>query len=149
MSGEDPELGEPEEQEEPGRPVAKPADPAPTLRRGLLGYRTKDVHAELEVRRSEVEELRRDVAALWLAFGQHERTIRHLIAAMEALEQGAAAAPAVASPGLDAAPLPDPTHPHPHPHPRRRLTPRRQPPPAPRHPTHRHPHLRTLRQMKP
>ena len=106
MSGEDPELEEDEEdgQEEPGRPVAMPASPAPTLRRGLLGYRAKDVLAELEARREEAEELRRDVAALWLAFGQHERTIRHLIAALEALERDAG--PPAPAPPPDHAAMP-------------------------------------------
>lgn len=62
------------------------------LRRSPLGVRVVDirdqleaVRAEIEAQRDEVDELRSDVAALWLAFGQHERTIRDLIAAVEAL----------------------------------------------------------------
>lgn len=108
VSGADPEPKKDHEsdgQEDPARPVAMPADRTPTLRRGLLGYRAKDVHAELEARREEMEELRRDVAALWLAFGQHERTIRHLIAAMEALERDAPS-PTSAPPRPDAAAFP-------------------------------------------
>jgi hypothetical protein len=54
----------------------------------LLGYRREDVHQALDARDAEVTELRQDVAALWLAFGQHDRMIR------TALEQGAASRPA-------------------------------------------------------
>jgi hypothetical protein len=62
------------------------------LRRSPLGARAVDVRdqleafrAELDDRRDDIDELRNDVAALWLAFGQHERAIRDLIAAVEAL----------------------------------------------------------------
>ncbi len=59
----------------------------PKLRRRLLGYRREDVHQAIDARDAEVAELRQDIAALWLAFGQHDRMIR------AALEQGAAARP--------------------------------------------------------
>lgn len=53
------------------------------LRRRLFGLRAREVEAEISERNSDVAELRRDVAALWLAFGQHERTIRQLLEAIE------------------------------------------------------------------
>lgn len=56
----------------------------PSLRRGFLGYRREDVHLAFDARDAELAELRQDVAALWLAFGQHDRMIRR------ALEQLAA-----------------------------------------------------------
>lgn len=62
------------------------------LRRSPLGVRAIDVRDQLEAmrvelddRRDDIDELRNDVAALWLAFGQHERAIRELIAAVESL----------------------------------------------------------------
>jgi len=62
--------------------------PEPRLRRGLFGYRAGDVRAEIEVRNAEADELRDDVAALWLVFNQHERAIRELIVAVERLGGG-------------------------------------------------------------
>lgn len=56
--------------------------PEPRLRRGLFGYRRADVRAELEAQAIEVDEMRDELAALWLAFNQHERTIRDLITAV-------------------------------------------------------------------
>jgi hypothetical protein len=53
------------------------------LRRGLFGIRAADARAEIDARDAEISELRRDLAALWLAFGQHERTIRELLGAFE------------------------------------------------------------------
>ena len=64
------------------------AAPKPRLRRGLFGYRAGDVQAEIEVRNAEADELRDDVAALWLVFNQHERAIRELIGAVERLGGG-------------------------------------------------------------
>ena len=69
------------------------ADPAAELRetrlrRGLFGFRGGDVRAELAARNAEAEELRDDVAALWLVFNQHERAIRELIGAVERLGGG-------------------------------------------------------------
>jgi hypothetical protein len=61
------------------------SEPDPGLRRSLFGARAEDVRVQLEARKADFDELRRDVAALWLAFGQHERAIRDLIAAAEAL----------------------------------------------------------------
>lgn len=62
------------------------------MRRGLLGYRRGDVEraladrdeaagelaAELDARDAELAELRQDIAALWLAFAQHDRTLGQL-----------------------------------------------------------------------
>jgi hypothetical protein len=55
------------------------------LRRRLFGYRPADVEAELSSRGRELGELRRDVAALWLAFAQHERTIHRVLDSLEHL----------------------------------------------------------------
>lgn len=63
-------------------------DPPPLRRRLLGGYRPADVRAAIAAREEEIDELRRDIAALWLAFGQHERAIRGLA------EAGSAAASA-------------------------------------------------------
>lgn len=63
-----------------------------TLRRGLLGYRRADVEralaerdesvddlaTELDARDAELAELRQDIAALWLAFAQHDRMLGEL-----------------------------------------------------------------------
>ncbi len=58
------------------------ADPGridrPKLRRRPLGYRRADVDEALEARDSELAELRQDIAALWLAFAQHDRALRAL-----------------------------------------------------------------------
>lgn len=50
--------------------------PRPKLRRRPFGYKAADVDEALEARESELAELRQDVAALWLAFAQHDRMIR-------------------------------------------------------------------------
>jgi hypothetical protein len=55
------------------------------LRRRLFGYRAGDVEAAISSRDETLAVLRRDVAALWLAFGQHERAIRQMLDAIEAL----------------------------------------------------------------
>ena len=82
LDAEDEELLEEEELE------AVVPGPEPRLRRGLFGYRAGDVRAEIEVRNAEADELRDDVAALWLVFNQHERAIRELIGAVERLGGG-------------------------------------------------------------
>ena len=82
LDAEDEELFEEAELE-----AAAPG-PEPRLRRGLFGYRAGDVRAEIEVRNAEADELRDDVAALWLVFNQHERAIRELIGAVERLGGG-------------------------------------------------------------
>ena len=70
---EDSEDGEGREAStEPGRPER------PRLRRSPLGYRRADVDAALETRDSQLAELRQDIAALWLAFAQHDRMLRAL-----------------------------------------------------------------------
>jgi hypothetical protein len=59
---------------------------ATKLRRRLFGgYRPDDVESALRTREEQIAELRRDVAALWLAFGQHERTIQDMLVALERL----------------------------------------------------------------
>jgi hypothetical protein len=73
------------------------------LRRGLFGYRREDVDAAISSRDRQIDELRRDVAALWLAFGQHERTIRELLAAIETL-----GGPRLEPPGGREGPAPGP-----------------------------------------
>ncbi len=50
----------------------------PKLRRRPLGYKRADVDEALEARDSELDELKQDIAALWLAFAQHDRMIRAL-----------------------------------------------------------------------
>ncbi len=50
----------------------------PKLRRRPLGYKRTDVDEAFEARDSELEELKQDIAALWLAFAQHDRMIRSL-----------------------------------------------------------------------
>lgn len=58
-------------------PPTQPGAPEPAkLRRGMFGYRRVDVDEALGTRDSELAELRQDVAALWLAFAQHDRMIR-------------------------------------------------------------------------
>ncbi len=55
------------------------------LRRRLFGYRPGDVAEVISSKQEEIAILQRDVAALWLAFSQHERTIRTMLEAIEAL----------------------------------------------------------------
>lgn len=63
-----------------------PAPGQPKLRRRPFGYRARDVRealdrqtAELGTRESELAELRQDIAALWLAFAQHDRMLRRAL----------------------------------------------------------------------
>lgn len=50
------------------------------LRRSVIGgYKRQDVDAALAGRDEQIGELRRDIAALWLAYGQHERLIRAMV----------------------------------------------------------------------
>jgi hypothetical protein len=63
----------------PRNPGAEPGRAErPPLRRGPLGYRRADVDAALAARDEELAELRRDIAALWLAFTEHDRLLREL-----------------------------------------------------------------------
>jgi hypothetical protein len=85
------------------------------LRRRLFGLRSRQVEEEIAARGADVAELRRDVAALWLAFGQHERTIRQLLEAVERIARveidppGApASAPAAGEREPEPAPAPRP-----------------------------------------
>jgi hypothetical protein len=55
-----------------------PRPERPKLRRRPLGYKRADVDEAFEVRDSELAEMRQDIAALWLAFAQHDRMIRAL-----------------------------------------------------------------------
>jgi hypothetical protein len=74
------------------------------LRRSPLGYRRADVDAALARRDAELTELRRDIAALWLALAEHDRMLRVL--------DTAPAPPAPPAPlSGDSAPAPDPTPP--------------------------------------
>jgi len=58
-------------------PVPEPGTPAPAkLRRSMFGYKRADVDRALEDRDALLAELRQDVAALWIAFAQHDRMIR-------------------------------------------------------------------------
>lgn len=59
------------------------AGEARRLRRRPFGFKAGDVRAEIDAKDAELAELRRDVAALWLAFGQHERTIREVLETLE------------------------------------------------------------------
>lgn len=59
------------------------AGEARRLRRRLFGFKASDVRTEISAKDAELAELRRDVAALWLAFGQHERTIRQVLDALQ------------------------------------------------------------------
>ena len=61
---------------EPSRAPGAP-DP-PQLRRRPFGYRKADVDRALDARDTELTELKQDIAALWLAFSQHDRMIRAL-----------------------------------------------------------------------
>lgn len=81
------------------------ASPPPRLRRGLFGYRRSDVEGALSTRADELAELRQDVAALWLAFAQHDRMIR------ESIEPPLPAAPPAAPLEPDRTPPPPPPPP--------------------------------------
>jgi hypothetical protein len=89
----------------------------------LFGYRRDDVDQALEARDSELAEMRQDVAALWLAFAQHDRLIRSVIEGRASSPQPPPAAatgppprqiapeptPAPAPPAAPAPPVADPT----------------------------------------
>jgi hypothetical protein len=62
--------------EERAVPPERPAPPR--LRRRPLGYKRADVDEALGARDAELAELRQDVAALWLAFAQHDRILQAL-----------------------------------------------------------------------
>jgi hypothetical protein len=81
---------------EPGTPEP------PRLRKRPFGYKRADVDEALATRDSQLAELRQDIAALWLAFAQHDRMIRELTG-------GADPGPAQAPPAEAAAPSPTPT----------------------------------------
>lgn len=65
----------------------------PRMRRRPFGLRARDVREEIASKDGEIAELRRDVAALWLAFGQHERTIRDLLDTVERMGGGSVPPP--------------------------------------------------------
>lgn len=107
--GDEEDLHEAESEEESAE-LGERGRPQPRsrlrLRRSPLGVRAVDVRDQLEGIRTELEdchddidELRNDVAALWVAFGQHERAIRDLIAAVEALGGARVAWPGEPGPG--------------------------------------------------
>jgi uncharacterized coiled-coil protein SlyX len=54
------------------------------MRRRLFGgLRPEDVERAIALREEQIEELRRDLAALWLAFEQQEKAIRRLEAHLD------------------------------------------------------------------
>lgn len=60
----------------------EPGTPEPArLRRRPFGYKRADVDQAIESRDAHLVELRQDIAALWLAFAQHDRMIRGLAGA--------------------------------------------------------------------
>lgn len=61
---------------EPGAGAGVGERPHPRMRRAPFGYRRGDVDAALAARDAELAELRQDIAALWLAFAQHDRLLR-------------------------------------------------------------------------
>ena len=77
----------------------------PPLRRGFFGYRTDDVDQAFEARDSELAELRQDVAALWLAFSQHDRLIRAVLEGPRSSPAPAPAPPAEPGPAEAEAPI--------------------------------------------
>ncbi len=60
----------------PGQDAGVGERPHPPMRRAPFGYRRGDVDAALAARDAELAELRQDIAALWLAFAQHDRLLR-------------------------------------------------------------------------
>ena len=67
-------------------PAAAAPTEEPRLRRRPFGYSKRDVRealdrqsAALGAREAELAELRQDIAALWLAFAQHDRMIRRAL----------------------------------------------------------------------
>jgi len=101
------------EREESGYEREESAEPR--MRRRLFGYKPADVAEVLEARDSELSELedelddreaeltqlRQDIAALWLAFAQHDRMIRDLTEVVAATGAAArAAAEAMTSPAV-------------------------------------------------
>jgi len=63
---------------DPGRGGPPGRVDRPRLRRSPFGYRRADVDAVLDARDAELTVLRQDIAALWLAFAQHDRILRRL-----------------------------------------------------------------------
>jgi hypothetical protein len=99
-------TGEAEESED-REPEAEPARARRTrLRRSPLGYRPADVDEALEERDRELAVLRQDVAALWLAFAQHDRMLRSLIDRGEGQASPAAAEPGDPDPPAEDVPAP-------------------------------------------
>jgi len=90
-----PSGGDPAAAEDQGLVLPTPAaqSDGPRLRRRLLGLKASDVEAEIGARDTEIAELKRDIAALWLAFGQHERTIQEILKTIEGGGAGAVAPP--------------------------------------------------------
>ena len=57
-------------------PIRAPGRPGTKLRRRPLGYNRADVDEALKARDGELAELTQDIAALSIAFAQHDRVIR-------------------------------------------------------------------------
>ena len=94
-----------------GETVPEPGTPeSPRLRKRPFGYKRADVDEALATRDSQLAELRQDIAALWLAFAQHDRMIRELTGSADpgpsrasaATEARAEASPAAADELADA-----------------------------------------------
>ena len=87
----------------------EPGTPEPArLRRRPFGYRRADVDEALQTRDSQLAELRQDIAALWLAFAQHDRMIRDLTGAPDPVTEPS---PAPAVPAASAAAPLEPSDP--------------------------------------
>lgn len=84
--------------------------PRPKLRRRPFGYSSRDVDEALDARDFELAELRQDVAALWLAFAQHDRLLRAAFG-----DAGAPRSPQPSPPAAD--PMPPASEPGPAPTP--------------------------------
>lgn len=79
-----PRMGEDEAQADGSRASEQsPGGDREPLRRGIFGYRRADVNSAFGSRDAQLAELRQDVAALWLAFAQHDRMIRAALALPE------------------------------------------------------------------
>jgi hypothetical protein len=86
---------------EPGTPEP------PRLRKRPFGYKRADVDEALTTRDSQLAELRQDIAALWLAFAQHDRMIRELTGGSDPGPAQAPAGESASAPPPESAAAPD------------------------------------------
>ena len=70
----------------------------PRLRKRPFGYKRADVDEALATRDAQLAELRQDIAALWLAFAQHDRMIREITGDAPPRPAAPPAEPAAATP---------------------------------------------------